>query len=268
MKQNIGIQYLAFGYPFFLKALYSALSFKRKYNWPVSIVTNVKFDQTFTMNGVKAFDHVELIVDEDKNNRLYKTSVYKYSPFEKTIFLDCDTEVIGNLNPAEDLLTKFELLARLHSWPIEYNDPEGRLSKLSYQTKENPHWNSGVLLYRKSNNVENFFMNWNKKFVEFGYHMDQPSFAETILQDSNVRFQSLDMSWNCSRDFARIHPSLVKNLRIDHYRTSLTSIKREVSLNSYILTNKIVDPKYVTPDFLKSHSQLRFLAKKVAKYIW
>jgi hypothetical protein len=268
MKVDIGVQYLAFGYPFLVKALASALSLKRRLAWPVSIVTNVRFAPDFEIDGIRPFDHVVTIDDEDKNNRLYKTSAYRYSPFERTVFLDCDTEVVGDLTPADKLLDRYELLARLHSWPIEYKDPTGNLAKLSYRTLDNPHWNSGVLLYKKCANVENFFRDWNAKFREIGYHMDQPSFAETIFGADGLRFQSLDMSWNCSRDFARIHPSLVRHLRVDHFRVGLGSLRREASLSRHLVERNIVAPGSVTPEFERGHSQLRFLARRVVKQLW
>lgn len=191
---RFGVIYLAFGRPYLAMALNSFLSLRRSNpGVPAAIVTNIG-DSAPAIPGWTEEDHWIHIPRPAKDNRLFKTAIIDYSPFDKTLYLDCDTVVVGDLSPARFLLDHFDLGLKLRQGPPGKRD-NIKLFDGSVDYHDMPHWNGGVVLFRSNDKTRDFFRNWKARFQALGNRRDQPSLIEALFT-SDCRIVSLDYRWN------------------------------------------------------------------------
>ena len=116
----------------------------------------------------------------------YKAMATKYTPYDKTIALDCDVTVVGELNELYDVLDHYDFAACLA--PLDHHWPTVNNVQLSGITP----FNTGVLCYNKSKICENTLDDWAKIYFsklesnEIGPHSyqgDQTSFTESVLSN-------------------------------------------------------------------------------------
>lgn len=190
-RAGTGIVYVAFGYEYFLMAAYSALT-ARETNPGIScsVVTNLKVG---TMELLRPFfDHVFEVGMRDDQNRLVKTSVADYAPFEKCVFMDCDTQVCGSLDPMFLCLDRYDVLLKMSARPTpkDYTVPPGVPGHLF------PSWNSGVIFFRNGPPARKLFADWHTNFVAMEKSSDQPALACALAQNSGLRVLPLTAVWN------------------------------------------------------------------------
>lgn len=114
----------------------------------------------------------------------YKTMATKYTPYDKTIALDCDVAILGELNELYDVLNHYDFAACLapldHHWPVVNNIP---------LTAVTP-FNTGVLCFNKSKICEKTLSDWadiyfkkleNNQIGRHSYQGDQTSFTESVI---------------------------------------------------------------------------------------
>lgn len=191
---EFGIVYLAFGRAYLAMALVS-LSSLRSINpeIPACIITNVRETPADHPNWDSEKDHWIFIDHPTRGNRLFKTSVIQYTPFKKTLFLDCDTLILSDISRAAFFLDHFDILIK-GSWGGGI-DKNRKLFNETISLKELPHWNSGVIGFVKNPKLDDFFSLWNKNFKKMGHKRDQPSMVEAVFQ-SECRVLSLEGRWN------------------------------------------------------------------------
>jgi len=192
-----GVVYLAFGSVFVAKALYSAETTKR-FNPDVGIciVANVEFPGKAAVPfWNESVDQWVFLDEPAENNRKYKTNIIRYTPFSKSIYIDCDTFITGSLSHAWTFLDHFDICLRLQEGKQKHTHLEEYEVLPGINTPYLPHWNGGVVLFKKNERVESFFDSWQKNFNDSGLEFDQPSLVRTLFE-SNVRCLSLDTRWN------------------------------------------------------------------------
>ena len=215
MKDSCGIVYVAFGYEYLLMAAYSAYSAKKFNNGiKCSLVTNLKIIDKGSLNDI--FDYVTVVDEDNIDNRLIKTQAIKFAPFDKCLFLDCDTEVRGDLSVMFQCLDRFDVIMKMNSRPYlkDYEVSEGVPGYLL------PICNSGVIFFRNGSKAETFFNNWQSNFVKFGKKSDQPALACAIYQQPDLRFLSVNALWNTfpvDRELLTVNSVRFKS-KIWHYR--------------------------------------------------
>jgi hypothetical protein len=152
-----GIVYVAYGDDYLDMAVASALSVKQYSKIPTAIFCDregidlIKVDIPNAMYG----------------DRAIKTQLYKYSPFDKTLYLDCDTlidsygiEDIFNYNAigmceAFNPLNEFAIdLESQYTWKLL---PDNFIQ-----------YNTGVILFDKSNESSEIFDTWYHEWLRFG----------------------------------------------------------------------------------------------------
>lgn len=280
--------YIAFGYEYLLMALYSAQSLVR-YNPKVEtvVVSNVN---PVWMPGLNDYtgSYRYLYMDEEKTaNRKYKLSVNKLTEAEKVIYLDCDTEVAGSLEPLWQALDWAEIMAfPLLTPPFIDTLPDkiNRSMKVSY-------YNGGVVAFRNNERVKLFFNNWLQNYERTGIAADQPTLAYTLNQ-SDLCFKPLSIWYNYlygkkykqmlkQKDLEKVvvhhylHPHYAPDvparlLRIhENIKDSLNSncpdwFKQEVELFGPTYRYRSVNLK--VPDKLKFYPLLRLLNRIVKAY--
>jgi hypothetical protein len=214
-QPEAGILYVAFGYEYLLMAIHSVRTAKQSNpGIGAALVTNVQVSRLPAVSDL--FDY---IVEEDMRNelnRLAKTQAYQYSPFEKCLFLDCDTEVLGDVTPLFKCLDQYDVVLKMDPRPTRkiYEIAEGVPGHLF------PTWNSGVVFFRKGNGADRFFAEWHRVFREMGGRSDQPALARTIYLNPDIKLLSVTAMWNTfpqDEELLRAKKIRFKS-RIRHYR--------------------------------------------------
>ena len=186
-----GAIYVAFNYDYLLMAAYSATTAKRVTpGLEVAVITNVplRLDNAH----LAPFDYIYFTDVDTKYNRIYKLTAHRYAPWEKAVFIDCDTEVQRDLSPAWEIMGHHDVAVRQLDYPARKDYPVlGELSSLYA-----PVWNSGVIFFRRTPGAIRLFDAWMEHYFYLSIHVDQPSLARTIINTPEVRVLSLNAYWN------------------------------------------------------------------------
>ncbi|MFT3670958.1 hypothetical protein [Aestuariivirga sp.] len=117
------------------------------------------------------------------------------SPFSRTLYLDSDVRVTGDLHDLFRLLENYDI-AGTH---VRYRTSPRRLNKYKIDIPQAfPQINCGVLLYRKSDATERLFRSWITLYNEGGFTRDQIPFREA-LWTSDARFYAFAPEYNTRR---------------------------------------------------------------------
>ena len=154
---STGVVYVATGNKYINEACFSASTLK---NYMPSIHTTLfTTDKKYTH---PVFDEV-VVIQSSHNGYLDKIIGISKSPYEYTLFLDTDTYICSNFSELFTLLEKYdigavhaELRAGKNELGESYNYQDLRDNNGNFLY---PMYNSGVILYKKSNKVDNFFLN-------------------------------------------------------------------------------------------------------------
>ncbi len=136
-------------------------------------------------------DWVEL--NQDRNGPIVKTDA-RLAPYERVVFLDSDTLIIGNLTDLFDLLEKidFACVSEPNAHP-EYGIDRG--VPVAF-----PEPNSGVFAFRKSPDTAAFFEMWLAEYdalhEKHGVSNDQPSLRTALWQSDSIRLVTLGREFN------------------------------------------------------------------------
>lgn len=143
-------------------------------------------------------------------SRIHKLSCDLWSPFQHTLFLDCDVLVKENLTGLFDRLAQGDLHmcvekagystlgeSLAHEW-IHRNLEASYIQDLRELDPDTIHFNSGVMLFRKSQTVHNFFQAWRDRWAARGAKtMDQIPLMEVC--QSRPAPMVLPPRYNCFR---------------------------------------------------------------------
>jgi hypothetical protein len=212
---NIGVLYIAIGDLYLSMALLSMQSLKKICNLPVTIITNIDFKYD-DLDFWTEMDNISIVNFSEAQNRIVKLSMYELSTYKRTLFLDCDTYIIKDISLIFRYLDYFDIALRLNSFG-RFVGPGSIESVLdgAFRISDLPHWNSGVVAFKKSENSKNFFEEWKTKFELSNLSIDQISLVDTLFS-SNVRFLSLGMDWNYHPKL-RYYMSRIDSIKVLHY---------------------------------------------------
>lgn len=139
------------------------------------------------------------------------------APWERCLFLDCDTLVVGSLEPVFALLDRFEFAAVQHSGGHHYGIPGLPASF--------PEFNSGVVAWRRNARVNTFFTRWRELYEQMrepnGRTWDQKS-LRVALYESDLRITSLPHGYN----LMPYSPSVVENEAVVLHGRNLENLRR------------------------------------------
>lgn len=192
---TFGVIYLAFGRPYVAMAGHSIVTLK-KFNpvIPVCLVSNEDIDTKKLPSWTRS-DHFLYVNSKADDNRVHKIKMYNYSPFNKTLYLDCDTQVLGQLHRIKFFLEYFDIAARPGKSPGPVRDRGKQLFDGRWRFEDLPHWNGGVIAFRKCEAAQEFFELWNDGFQRMAGKRDQPALVEAMFF-SKCRVLSLEPIWN------------------------------------------------------------------------
>ena len=192
--ESRGVVYLAFGAPYLAMALVSAASLRATNpSVPICVFTNVtKHPPDVSWWGEHAEDRWVFIEDRSETNRQYKTDMLAITPFDRTLYLDCDTFVVGSLDRIWELLDHFDLLLRPVPRP---GDRSVRILQGSIRFADVTHFNAGVFGFRRTDATADFFRRWNEVFRAMELSVDQPALVEALFT-SRARLYPLRSEFN------------------------------------------------------------------------
>lgn len=151
-------------------------------------------------------------------SRWLKTSMYNYID-DDFLFIDTDTIITGSLEEIETMaidlgavLDKHALLSKHCTRKLIENNAK----KMDFQPSMNDkHFNSGVLLVRKTGNNAVFFAKWHELWLDStkkGLLIDQAALAQTnYMMDGPIC--ELPGIWNCQIEYGM---QFIENAKIFH----------------------------------------------------
>jgi hypothetical protein len=182
-RSSDGILFVAFGSDYVVMALNAIETLRRLGDrTAAAIITNLP-EHSVTIDterlNIHTWRHIDVPVSE---NRLIKTSAPLFTPFARTIMVDCDVEF--RASPAESF-------ALLNSCDVALSRRKGSLdtSRAKSQIRvynglpaaEMPHWTGNLLLFKDSVGADAFFSTWHAGFRRAGVPYDQISLVEAVL---------------------------------------------------------------------------------------
>jgi hypothetical protein len=182
-----GVVYVATGALYADAARRSAASLRRSNpGLPVALFT----DQA---DPGPEFDIVENVPDPHARSKI---DCLGRTPFERTLYLDTDTRIVGDLTGVFRLLERFDLAAAQRPRQPR-RVARGRQWRHDVPPQF-PEYNAGVLLYRRTPAVLDFFRDWKAAWLEHGRGGDQITFRE-LLWASDLRLATLPREYNTRR---------------------------------------------------------------------
>ncbi|MDQ2090689.1 hypothetical protein [Marimonas arenosa] len=138
------------------------------------------------------FDRVHRIADPHPRSKL---DCMAQTRFARTLYLDCDTLVLAPLGDLFDVLERFEMALAHDMRRDTALIREGLEAETPYAF---PQMNSGVVLYRRSDRVTGFLLDWARRFAEAQVDRDQVILKD-MLWRSDLRFYVLPPEFNLRR---------------------------------------------------------------------
>jgi len=176
-----GILYVAFGNEYDKMAAH-CLAYSRRYtSIPMTVITNLNNDQRHVK--WKEVDNIEFkIIPESQDlNRKVKTSLNLYTPYDKTLYLDCDTIIQKKgiedvFNYINNNSVTLNIYGRWNSEKKICGLYKRALIKNNVSLPINVYY--GALTgFGKSDKIDNFFNMWNKCWIDSGSGRDMPALA-------------------------------------------------------------------------------------------
>lgn len=212
-----GVLYIATGQNAFAEARSSAHRLKQKdIKYPVVCIT----DQTPLEQDI--FDQILPIENPLHNNGDKNYNIHR-TPFEKTLYLDTDVEIIDPEAITEifEMLDNFDIVGRVDTGRrFELYQPPGRRIPSIDIPDSFPMVNSGVLGFVNNERVKELFERWQSSFDEYKDKMenpqDQPALREALYK-SSVQFGPIPPEYNVRIPYPHF---LVGDVKILHGRAS------------------------------------------------
>ncbi len=227
-SKSKGIIYIVTGRECVDEAFLAAASVKNCMpNIPITLFSDVPLSSSL-------FDQVVPIAKSTHGHEEKILNIAK-SPYQETLYLDSDTHMVDDSRELFSLLERFDLAAVHAPYRAQY--------QVSEVPDCFPEFNTGVLLFSKSDKTDLLFARWIQIYREDGIKTvnwlfpggaslyqhaipDQPSFRRA-LYESDVRIATVPPEYNCRVPFPGFVHTKVKIL---HGRArSVTKIAEEIN---------------------------------------
>ncbi len=224
-----GIIYLVSGGRSYLGELITSLKSLRRHepDIPVTVFSRFKVPPSYRCDWVP--------LESREHPLKLKVLTLRRSPCERTLFLDTDITLHGPLRPVFDNLDAHDFCAaNSHEADWSVNPPR-------FISMVKPRdYNTGVLLYRKSEAFLRFLSQWEAAVLAqdpldmwAGHNCDQHHFNKLVaagaLEQCGVNFGELDnIVWNCRgimRDPVRAL-GREADIRVFHHRTRAMKLRK------------------------------------------
>jgi hypothetical protein len=151
---------------------------------------------TDKVTSIANFDNIE--VWRFDNERVKQEYLY-FSPYDNTLYLDCDTSVVGSIKSLFKLMDRFDIAA-VHDHVRVKKDRNKTWTAYANVPESFPEFAGGVIIFKKSNIVENFFTIWQQNYRIWyeltGKINDQPSFRVSLWECDKLKVYVLPPEYN------------------------------------------------------------------------
>lgn len=192
-----GVVYVATGSDHIAAANRSVRSVRRHSpSLPVALFTDA------TSLGVQVSSLFDHLIDIEQPHPRSKVDCLWQSPFERTVYLDSDTEVVADITDMCELLDRFDIaLAHAHA----RFRPATQARWTHDIPQAFPQFNSGVIAFRGTDDTRAVLKEWSAAYASAGFFKDQVTLREllwrsdlriaTLPPEYNVRYRKYLMMW-------------------------------------------------------------------------
>ena len=178
-----GIVYIAIGKEYEQLAAHTIQHSRCNTNLPICVITDVPAAQRETCwNQITDITFQECHISLEDNRRA-KTMLYKYTPFDQTLYLDCDSVIQLPLGDIFDLLDTCDIvLAKRFHWNCDTTIPEVYLRAMRTCGVKLPldAWHGAIFMFDKHNiQAQRFGDLWYENWVRTGKCRDLPALVCT-----------------------------------------------------------------------------------------
>jgi len=183
-----GILFVVFGKGYDHPASVCVRESRKHTGFPFHVVSNM--NRSLNWDGIKNLSWRTVNMSL-KANRVPKVQAYKYSPFDRTIYLDCDAVIQreGVNRVFEKLNSSDVVMDRHERW--ERGSRVLRVYKRAMrQFGVKPPidiWWGGLVAFNKSYPVFDFFDLWHQYWVKFGKARDMPCLACAVVNSPDLK---------------------------------------------------------------------------------
>lgn len=208
--ESIGIVYMAFGSKAAKGVDQSVESLYRTgLEIPVTVVgdTPVNGMSWVRWQGEDPFDPTKARKFQFRAGRV-KPYLYDLSPYERTLYIDADTEFLQDIIPAFEMLSECDLAVteekltlnqlynqKLAGWELNLVERDETIKELGGDGRRR-FINSGVIFFRKSKAVKAVFQEWGKQWLRFQEWDEQLSLMRAIHKVKKLNYCALPVEWN------------------------------------------------------------------------
>jgi len=185
-----GVLYIATGEEYAQEAKRSAQSLITHNNLETTLLSDKIY-------GFDVFDNEE-VVKYPRYDKGDSIPNYDQIPYDRTLLLDSDTYVCGNIESVFQTLDHFDMGCTLNSGlGIKYENLDHEQDLDLPQPPDSFYeFNTGVVLLRRNNNIKSFLEQWKKIYCnQTSFTRNQPAFRQALYMD-NLRFFTLPKSYN------------------------------------------------------------------------
>ena len=203
---------IGYGFEYLVMALNCGRSIRASNpDLATTLITNVPIDAASVADR---FDRVVIRDEPADRNRLVKTSVLDHTTGERVLYVDADSEVVGDLDPAFRLLERFDVVLRMQAVPV--NKPFALADGIPGGVF--PHLHGGVFLLRDGDEARAFLAHWQRRMIESGLSRDQPALARTVYDLPELRSITVNAIWSADEwEAANLFNEKREPPRILHY---------------------------------------------------
>lgn len=192
-----GILYIAFG-TFYLYQMIFSIESLRTYNpnFPIHVITNSDKVRNFAKKLDFSFKKLNL---KDEENRIVKTALHRYTPFYKTLYLDCDTVISNRIHRIFYLLSHYDLVIRTEASPTSNTWREDDPIASKELIEAYGEFNCGVFAFAACPSVIKFMDSWASLNAERKTVRDQRTFTEALSSNLGINIYPLPPTFNYTR---------------------------------------------------------------------
>jgi hypothetical protein len=144
-------------------------------------------------------NHIDMVKIISTHSARLKQEYLWDSPYENTLYIDSDTGIVGPILESFRLMERFDIAA-CHDLIRKDDKKSARYPDYADVPDGFPEYAGGVIMFRKSSEVEKFFGEWRKNYKIWydltGEVRDQPSFRVSLWKCSELKVYTLPTEFN------------------------------------------------------------------------
>lgn len=256
---NNGVIYYNRGNSCVLRLIVSIKSLRKYYNGNITLLLEGcdlnQFSEFIQSNDISI---VNLDTDTCNNSYVRKIIVSQLSPYDKTIFIDADTLIVGNIDEIFDDIENHDLVVtKFSNWVSSGRTISSRINKFSkYLSEEDlqkainygPAINTGVYGFKKNSKIFDEWIKLAKIGQNNNIYIPDEVACQALLHKYNVKI--IDAKFNVSAKYGENE----QDKRIIHYHGRKHC--KKFKLSEYwilefieILKNNIIDKNNINHDY-------------------